>query len=173
MKAKCVIAVVVLLPFALLGTACQGSPDPRMRHARESDEWQAWDANLDRLHRARRSVREPVLLPPQPSLGNATRTAAWTLALASERHRLASMSYQETLNDLDHCKQAVSLAQKQVETASVGHTTAAEDLGRAVRNFMQAFKRSKLEHKRQILERFLAAMPETYRHTIRSLVEQR
>jgi hypothetical protein len=173
MKPTKLIAAVVLLPVLVLGTACQGPPDPRMRHARESADWQAFDANLSILYGARRSLREPILLPHQPRQQTELEAVGWAFAVALERMRLADLIRSETLNDLEHCKSAARLAEEQVEAAKTRHTKALEGLGPAILKLKQSIDRGDPEQNRQILERLLSPLPSLYRSTFLSVVDGR
>ncbi len=157
------------LPETVLPEA--GRSDPRLLHARELEAWRSFDANLDMLHRARRYLKRDFVLPESPSLENQVEVVAWAAAQAMERRNLADMRCQETLNDLEHCRQALALAEAQVVAASAAQREVLTEFTPALAKLRQVLSARDSADKRVALDRFARTLPDLYRSSLLGLAE--
>ncbi len=179
--APCVLLLIALSACAQTGQertdTPAGSPaeaaiDPLYRHARESEAWRAFDAQLRALYAARRTMRDGYRLPVEaPSTDDAIEIAAWDFARAAERNTLTYMVTQEVLNDLEHCRQALQIAEDAVEPARAANAEAMETMTAAVRALREMLEGKDREANLRSLEAFAAKLPDHYQDLLMSLSE--
>lgn len=179
--APCVLLLIALSACAQTGQertdAREESPaaaavDPIYRHARESEAWRVFDVQLRALYEARRMMRDSYRLPGEaPSTDDAIEIAAWDFARAAERNTLAYMVTQEVLNDLEHCRHALQIAEDAVEPARAASAEAMETMTAAVRNLHGLLETGDRAANLRTLEAFASELPDHYRELLKTLGE--
>ncbi len=141
-------------------------------HSRESASWCAFDRQLNALHATRITMRSLYDLPAAPPVGESdTAEKAWAFCLAARRGQLASMRAQEAMNDLEHCRQALEIAEQQLTLANAGRAQAQDVMEGALGQLREEIQTGDRQAKLGLLGDLAEALPGYYDNLLCSLSE--